>query len=84
MVKRKLQELMEQKGLKVSDVAYHAKVSDAAIYNILNGADTRLSTLVRIARALGVSISSLIDEGDADQFLTEVKPKIEALDTVAA
>jgi transcriptional regulator with XRE-family HTH domain len=83
MVKERLRQLMELRGMKVQQLAYHAGVSDASIYNILNDADPRLSTIARIARALGVELCELIDESQLGEFI-ESRDKLEALATVDA
>ena len=84
MVRQRLQRLMEERGVKVAQLAYRAEVSDAAVYNILNGADPKLSTLARIARALGVRVSDLIDETELDVYLEGLRTKTEAFSTKAA
>lgn len=84
MVKTRLEELMGRQGMKVAQLAYHAEVSDAAIYNILNGADPKLSTLARIARALGVATCELLNEEERDGFIDQSRNKLEALGVMAA
>lgn len=79
MVKDRVRKLMEEKGMKVQALAFYAGVSDASIYNVLNGADVKLSTVYRIAKALGVKVTALIDDDRSDEFLED---KIEALDGV--
>jgi transcriptional regulator with XRE-family HTH domain len=83
MVKERMKQFMEVRGMKVQQLAFHAGVSDAAIYNILNDADPKLSTVARIARALGVTTCELIDEAQRDEFI-DGRDKLEALAPVAA
>jgi predicted transcriptional regulator len=73
MVRRRLQKLLTERDLKVIHLAYLSDVSDATIYNILNGADPKLSTIARIARALGLKTSDLIDNDEADEYIESVK-----------
>jgi transcriptional regulator with XRE-family HTH domain len=84
MIKERLQALMDEKGWSVTDLAYHAKVSDASIYNILNGVDARMSTVARLAQALDVPMSALIDEDQVREFLEGLKIKNGTPSAVAA
>lgn len=76
MVKDRIERAMEARGWKVAQLAVYADVSDASVYNILNGSDTKLSTLARIARALGLKVADLIDEEAVDQYLANIKNRI--------
>lgn len=76
MVKDQIEKAMEARGWKVAQLAVYAEVSDAAVYNILNGADPKLSTIARIARALELKVCDLIDEGAVDQYLDSVKNRM--------
>lgn len=76
MVKRTIEREMKERGWKVADLSYHSRVSDAAIYNILNGADPRLSTVARIARAFGKQLRDLIDEAEVEQYLSDIDNRI--------
>jgi len=76
MVKERIEKAMEARGWKVAQLAVYAEVSDAAVYNILNGADPKLSTIARIARALGLKVCDLIDEESVDQYLDNVKNRM--------
>lgn len=78
VIKAQLQRYMDARDWKVADLSYHAKVSDAAVYNILNGADPRLSTVARIARALGVTVGELINDAEVDQYLDDLRNKLSA------
>lgn len=84
MIRERLQALMDEKEWSVTDLAYHAGVSDASIYNILNGVDARVSTIARLAQGLGVPVSALIDDEQAGGFLEGLKIKSGTPSAVAA
>lgn len=69
MVKDRIRTLMEKRGWKVNQLAFHADVSDTSIYNIFNGADPKLSMLARLAKAFNVPICDLIDESQREEFI---------------
>lgn len=81
MVKDRIKELMEQRGWKVNQLAFHADVSDTSIYNIFNGADPKLSMLARLANAFNVPICDLIDESRREDFLNERKTNEDSPDS---
>lgn len=59
---KKLIDAMAEKGLTQSELADKAHVSRAAVYGILSkGRTPRLDTLGRIARALGVKPTELLN-----------------------
>lgn len=82
MVKDRVKQLMEERGWKVGQLAVYAGVSDASIYNILNDVDPRLSTVARVARALGVPTCDLLSEEQRDSFI-DGRNKLEALSVLA-
>ncbi len=60
----RLRELREKANLTQEGLAHRAGVSSAAIFRIEQGrpSDPKLSTLVALARALGVTVGRLADE----------------------
>lgn len=60
---KNLQAIREAKGVSRRKLAYEADLSEQALRNIEKGADPKLSTVVRIAAALEVTIPELL--GDA-------------------
>ena len=61
MDKRKLVNLMADKGLTQADLAEKAGISRTAVYGVMKGRRPTLPTLGKIARALGVKPSELLD-----------------------
>ena len=59
----RLRRLREQAGLSAPDLAAAAGVSRQQIHGYESGRnEPRLSTLLRLAEALGVTVSTLVDE----------------------
>lgn len=61
MNREKLFALMADKGLTQADLADKAGLSRTAIYGVMKGRKPRLPTLGKIAKALGVKPSELLD-----------------------
>lgn len=61
MDKRKLVNLMADKGLTQADLAEKAGISRTAVYGVMKGRRPTMPTLGKIARALGVKPSELLD-----------------------
>ena len=61
MDKRKLVNLMADKGLTQADLAEKAGISRTAVYGAMKGRRPTMPTLGKIARALGVKPSELLD-----------------------
>ena len=60
---KKLVQLRQQQGLSQRNLAKRSKVGHITIARLETGVfDPRLSTLRRLAKALGVKISELIDD----------------------
>ena len=56
-----IRDLADEKGLRLSEVARRAGLSERTIYNILvGGTDPRLSTLLALADTLGVDVADLL------------------------
>ena len=68
----RLRELREQANLTQEGLAHRAGVSSAAIFRIEQGrpSDPKLSTLVALAQALGMTVGKL-----ADELIREGTPK---------
>jgi len=59
----KLRAIRKQRGLSQRALAGKARMSQRFLCNIENGlADPSLSTLRRLAKALGVTVGALVDE----------------------
>jgi len=58
----RLKELMRTKGLSKRKLSMLSGVERFTISNLLKGKDCRLSTLRKIAKALGVKVSDLIED----------------------
>lgn len=61
MDKKKLIDLMAEKGLTQGELADKAHISRTAVYGLLKGRVPRLDTLGKVARVLGVKPSELLD-----------------------
>ena len=61
MNKRKLIDLMADKGLTQADLAEKAGISRTAVYGVMKGRRPTMPTLGKIARALGVKPSELLE-----------------------
>ncbi|WP_206671382.1 helix-turn-helix domain-containing protein [Selenomonas montiformis] len=61
MDKKKLVNIMADKGLTQAELAEKAGVSRTAIYGAMKGRTPRLNTLGKIAKVLGVKPSELLD-----------------------
>lgn len=70
----RIRELAAEKKLNMGEVARLAGMSPQQFSDTLNGVDPRLSTLERIAKALGVGLSTLF----AGRSGKELKPVDEA------
>lgn len=69
MARLRVREIAEEQGWNAAKLARRADLSNTAVYAIWNGEteDPGLRTLEAIARALGVKIRDLIDEGEEQQ-----------------
>ena len=61
MDKKKLVNLMADRGLTQADLAEKAGISRTAVYGVMKGRRPTLPTLGKIARALGVKPSELLE-----------------------
>ena len=61
MDKKKLVNLMADKGMTQAELADKAGLSRTAIYSVMKGRKPTLPTLGKIAKALGVKPSELLD-----------------------
>lgn len=61
MDKAKLIDLMAGKVLTQAELAKAAHISKTAVYGLMNGRKPRTDTLGKIAKALGVKPSELLD-----------------------
>lgn len=81
----KLRTLIETSKLNNREIADACNVSPTTLYNLLNGADVKVSTLEAIAKVLGVKIGYLFDEEPAAVNETELmnyRKEIERLQTL--
>lgn len=61
MDKKKLVDLLADKGLTQVELAKKAGISRTAVYGVMKGRNPTLPTLGKIAKALGVKPSELLD-----------------------
>lgn len=61
MDKNKLIAIMAKKGMTQADLADKAHLSRTAVYRMLQGSTPRIPTLGKVARALDVEPSELLD-----------------------
>jgi len=62
----RLEEVMVEKGISKRKLTKLAGVNRITLYNLLNGKDCRLSTLRKIAKALGVKVTDLLKDEDEE------------------
>lgn len=76
----KIAEGRERKGWTQAELAAAAGIAQANLSNIETGKrDLTVSTLVRVARALGLRPSELIEEGESSESLPLTRTQIETL-----
>ena len=63
---KRIMEIWKTSGISPERVAADAQISVTALYNIVNGADAKISTAIRLAKALGVPLSEIL----ADEEVT--------------
>lgn len=66
----KLNNLLKQRKINNSNLALSSGLSDVTISKILNGADAKISSIEKIARALEVSVGYFFDESTSAQNST--------------
>lgn len=68
MIILKVREVAESRGWNAGRLGRAARISNAAIYSIWNGAttDPGIQTLGALARVLGVQVADLIEEDGTD------------------
>jgi len=65
-MKSRIRELREAKGWSLGDLSYEARISVQALRNLEDGTSgPRLSTAQKLAKALGVSLTDLFEDGAA-------------------
>ena len=82
MVKLRVKEIAESMGGNAARLARKADISNTAMYGIWNDTtdDPGIRTLEKIARALGVKVSQLMEENGGDQASrATIEESIEAL-----
>lgn len=57
---KRIMEIWKTSGMSPERVAADAQISVTALYNIVNGADAKISTAIRLAKALGVPLSDIL------------------------
>lgn len=73
----RLQELRKRAGLSLDDVARAAGMSKSGVWEVEAGRnDPRLSTIRKLARALGVDTYQLLAEDDLSPSLTTLELRI--------
>ena len=81
LVATNIQAAMERRGVNSAELARSAGLNSTGIYDILSGKSRspRLDTIGKIARALGVPISSLFDDMEADDMREQIMSLIASL-----
>lgn len=64
---KKIDELIKFSGMKKSDIAMKCDMSVTSLYNLLAGADVKISTLERLAEALSVPVTSFFEAENYEQ-----------------
>lgn len=64
---KRIMEIWKTSGMSPERVAADAQISVTALYNIVNGADAKISTAIRLAKALGVPLASILSEEADDE-----------------
>ncbi|QBD80282.1 XRE family transcriptional regulator [Ktedonosporobacter rubrisoli] len=64
MIRLRVKEIAEAKGLSIARLARKANLDNKTVYRIVNDpfAETSTVTLDRLAKALGVSIKDLVED----------------------
>lgn len=65
----RIKDICKSKGVSVGSLADTVGMQRESLSRIINGANTSTDTLERIAGALGVSVSELIDEPKPGNFI---------------
>ena len=71
---QRLSEYMRASGLSNREIAAACHVSATTLYNILNGADAKISTVEALASVLGVPVGSLFDDAPKAEPARQKKP----------
>ncbi len=85
-----LSKLVESSKMNKSQIANACGITPTTLYNVLSGADAKISTIESLARVLKVPVSSLFDESDkvnikfneievANQEIERLRAEIEVL-----
>ena len=81
MMAANIQSIMESKGINAAQLARDAKLNPTGIYDIISGKskNPRLDTLHKIARALYVPVSSLLEEKSRSEIKDQIVAALEVL-----
>lgn len=66
-IRKSIDILLARKGWNATRLAIEAGISGTNISRYRNGYDIRLSTVVKLCRALNVSVSEFFAEGETDE-----------------
>ncbi len=69
----RVKEIAKEKGITIADVAKRMGILPPALSRIINGSNTTVETLQRIADALDVTIPELFEEKKEISILLEFK-----------
>jgi transcriptional regulator with XRE-family HTH domain len=60
---KKIRQLMQEQGLELRDLVYHARIAEATARSLYSGKQTRFDgpILIRVARVLNVTVSQLFE-----------------------
>jgi transcriptional regulator with XRE-family HTH domain len=74
---QRLHELRKRAGLSLDDVAQAAGMSKSGVWEVeANRNDPRLSTIRKLARALGVDVYQLLSEDDLSPSLSTLELRV--------
>lgn len=81
MLAANIQATMERQGLSPAELARRAKINATGVYDILSGKSRspRLDTVHKIAAALRVPISVLLEEKKAEELRQEILDAVDKL-----
>lgn len=78
----RVKELAKEKGLTIADVAKRMGILPPALSRIINGSNTTVETLQRIADALDTTIPNLFEKEDVSGFV-RVKGEIHEINSIS-
>lgn len=78
----KLQNLIQSSKLNNAEIAERCDISPTTLYNLLGGADAKISTVEKLAKVLNCKVGYLFDETGDDTELDFYRREVERLKTL--